>query len=453
MKKLSPQDILNRIREAGVVGAGGAGFPTHVKYAAPVEVVVANGAECEPLVRADRLTMQNRPREVVQGMLYAMAAVGAGRGIIGLKAKYKDAIAALNEQIRLQKVADRVSLFELEDFYPAGDEFVLVREVLKKTMPEFGLPKHVNAAVSNVSTLVDVALAVEEQKPVTTRLVTVAGAVKNPVTFEVPVGTPYDALIRAAGGPVHEGSRLIVGGPMMGSLSRDFSGHVTKTTSCLLVLPGDHPVVMRRLRDAKRQLHLTRSACLKCMLCSELCPRNLLGHDLYPDRLMRSIAAGVTEDLKAYTGAWLCSECGLCATYACVMNLDPCAMNAELKTLLSQAGISRPSEPRTTEARVFGDLRHVPVKRLMARLGLLPYDLPARQEPFAEPVPAVSIALRQHVGAPAEACVKAGDKVKAGQLIGEIPQRKLAARIHSSVSGQVREVTGTAIVIDVKQGV
>ncbi|MBU1070346.1 SLBB domain-containing protein [Myxococcota bacterium] len=450
MKKVSKKEILKRIRDAGVVGAGGAGFPTHVKYDAAVEVVVANGAECEPLVRADRLTMQNHPREVVLGMLYAMEAVGASRGIIGLKAKYKDAIAALDEQIQLQKVADRVSLFKLDDFYPAGDEFVLVREVLQRTIPEFGLPKHVGAVVSNVSTLVDVTRAIEDGRPVTTRLVTVSGAVKNPATFEVPVGTPFSSLILAAGNPVVEGARLIIGGPMMGSLSPDFAGFVSKTTSSLLVLPENHPVVMRRLRDRKRQLHLTRSACLKCMMCSELCPRNLLGHDLYPDRIMRNIAAGVAEDMQAYTGAYLCSECGLCATYSCVMNLDPCAVNVELKALLGKAGIKRPSEPRETRSRVFGDVRHVPALRLISRLGLKPYDLPARSAAFTEPVTFVSIPLKQHVGAPAQACVKAGDAVVVGQLIGEIPKDKLAANVHSSVLGVVREVTPEAVLIDVK---
>jgi len=453
MKKVSRKEILKRIRDAGVVGAGGAGFPTHVKYDAEVEVVVANGAECEPLIRVDRLTMQNHAREVVLGMLYAMEAVKARRGIIGLKGKYKDAAAALNEQIRLQQVEDRLSLFELGDFYPAGDEFVLVREVLGRTIPEFGLPKHVDAVVSNVSTLVDVTRAVEEKRAVTTRKVTVAGTVKHPATFEVPVGTPFEALLSAAGGPSVPGARLIVGGPMMGPLSPDFSGFVTKTTTSLLVLPEDHPVVMRQLRDKKRQLHLTRSACLKCMLCTELCPRNALGHALYPDRLMRNIAAGVAEDPQAFAGAYLCSECGVCATFACVMNLDPCAMNKDLKSLLWDAGIKRPTQPRETQPRVFGDLRHVPTKRLIARLGLLPYDGPANMGTFTEPMHSVVIPLRQHIGAPAVACVQAGDTVTVGQVIGNIPQDKLGANVHSSVAGRVLEVTAEAVSIELQQGV
>ncbi|MBU1218430.1 SLBB domain-containing protein [Myxococcota bacterium] len=448
MKKVSRNEILKRIREAGIVGAGGAGFPTHVKYDANVEFVVANGAECEPLIRVDRLTMQNHPREIVLGMQYAMKATGASRGIIGLKAKYKDAIAALEEQIRLQQVSDSISLFKMDDFYPAGDEFILIREVLGRTIPEYGLPRDVGAVVSNVSTLVDVTRAVENKQPVITRKVTVGGAVNSPATFEVPVGTPYETLIRAAGNPTVENARLIVGGPMMGALSPDFSGVVTKTTTSLLILPETNPVILRRLTDKKRQLHLTRSACLKCMLCSELCPRNALGHELYPDRIMRSVAAGVSEDLKAYTGAYLCSECGLCATFACVMNLDPCAMNVELKKHLWDAGIKRPSVPRPTEARVFGDLRHVPVKRLVARLGLTPYDGPAVLKDFTEPMKTVTIPLRQHIGVPAVACVKAGDTVTAGQLIGAAPEDKLGANVHSSVAGRILEVTSQAVTIE-----
>ncbi|MBN2725443.1 MAG: SLBB domain-containing protein [Deltaproteobacteria bacterium] len=448
MKKVSRNEILKRISDAGVVGAGGAGFPTHVKYDAKVEVVLANGAECEPLIRVDRLTMQNHPGEIVLGMQYAMKATGAKRGVIGLKAKYKDAAAALEEQLKLQKVSDSISLFRLDDFFPAGDEFVLVSEVLGRTIPEYGLPKDVGVVVSNVSTLVDVCRAVEERQPVTTRKVTVAGEVKNPASFEVPVGTPFELLIRAAGDPIIANPRLIVGGPMMGTLSPDFSGVVTKTTTSLLVLPESNPVITRRITDKKRQLHLTRSACLKCMQCSELCPRNALGHNLYPDRIMRSIAAGVTNDLQAYTGAYLCSECGLCATFSCVMNLDPCAINIELKKLLWDAGIKRPTVPRETQPRVFGDLRHVPAKRLIARLGLIPYDGPAVLNEFKIPLKSVTIPLAQHIGAPSLPCVGAGDSVTEGQIIGSIPEGKLGANVHSSVTGRVMEVSANAVTIE-----
>ncbi|MBI5501106.1 MAG: electron transport complex protein RnfC, partial [Deltaproteobacteria bacterium] len=199
MGEPSRDQILSRIRAAGVVGAGGGGFPTHAKYEARVEVVLANGAECEPLVKVDQQEMATRPDEVVRGLELAMNATGATRGIIGLKEKYHDAIEALDGAIRRRRLQDRVSLFPLGNFYPAGDEFVLVREALGKVIPEFGLPLHVGAVVSNVSTLLDVAAAVDHERPVVSRLVTFAGAVRSPCSFRVPLGTPLSALAAAAG--------------------------------------------------------------------------------------------------------------------------------------------------------------------------------------------------------------------------------------------------------------
>ncbi|MBN2498900.1 MAG: SLBB domain-containing protein [Deltaproteobacteria bacterium] len=431
--------MLERIRAAGVVGAGGAGFPTHVKYDARVELVIANGAECEPLARSDQQAMAAQPAEVLRGLELAMAATGAAEGVIGLKAKYAEAIERLEELIRLKRLQDRIRLHRLENFYPAGDEFVLVREVTGRAIPEFGLPLAVGAVVSNVSTLIDVAAAVDRGEPVCHRSVTVAGAVAEPGTFRVPVGTPLELALRAAGGAIDRRARLIAGGPMMGVLTEP-GAPVTKTTSILLALPERHPVIQRRLRDTARQLHLTRSACLKCMLCTEVCPRNLLGHRLFPDRLMRSLAAGVAEDLEAYTGAYLCSECGLCAVYGCVMNLDPCYVNRQMKARLAEASVPRP-EPVERAERVFGPLRRVPTPRLIARLGLSEYDRPAPLRPFdADGLTRLRLPLKQHTGVPAVPEVVVGQEIAAGELVGEIPDGKLGARVHSAAAGTVIEV-------------
>jgi len=441
--------ILARVRDAGVVGSGGGGFPTHVKLEARVEVVIANGAECEPLVRGDRQEMAERPAELLRGLRLALAATGARRGVVGLKAKYETAVERLTETIRRQRLEDRISLHLLENFYPAGDEFVLVREVLGRAIPEFGLPLDVGAVVSNVSTLLDVAAAVDAGRPVTHRLVTVTGAVREPSTFRVPLGTPLGELVAAAGGPVEPRTRLISGGPMMGALANGDDQPVTKTTGAVLVLPEHHPVVQRRLRDARRQLHLTRAACLKCMICTEVCPRNLLGHRLYPDRLMRSLAAGVTEDLAAFVGSYLCSECGLCATYGCVMGLDPAYVNRMMKAKLAAAGVPRPA-PATKPERVFGPLRRVPLPRLVARLGLIPYDRPAPIRPFDRRLARLVVPLRQHAGAPARPVVRPGERVAEGTLLGEIPEGKLGARVHAGAAGRVVEVTDAAVTIEVE---
>ena len=444
---LKREQMIQRVREAGVVGAGGAGFPTHVKYDANVDLVIANGAECEPLIRVDQQLMATKAAEVIRGLCIAMECTGAARGVIGLKAKYHPAIEALEQHIHQKRLGDSIGLHLLDNYYPAGDEFVLVREVTGKAIPEFGLPLHVGAVVSNVATLVDVAAAVDAQQPVIERLVTVAGAVARPATFSVPVGTAYETLLAAAGGPTVDRPHFVAGGPMMGALV-EIDQTVKKTSSALLVLPFESPVIRRRLRSVARQLQLTRAACLKCMMCTEVCPRNLLGHRLVPDRLMRNLAAGVTEDLAAFQGSYLCSECGLCAVYGCVMNLDPCAVNREMKLKLGAAGVPRPEPLDSAQARIYEPLRRVPTIRLTARLGLSRYDGPAPLTPFTETVQRVQIALAQHLGAPAEAQVVVGQQVRAGDLLGEIPSGKLGARVHASVAGTVLSVTSEAVTIE-----
>jgi Na+-translocating ferredoxin:NAD+ oxidoreductase RnfC subunit len=448
MTGIPREEILQRIQNAGVVGAGGGGFPTHAKLSHRVETLIANGAECEPLVRADQQQMASHPEELVRGLLLSMNACGASEGVIAIKEKYHDAEQALRRQLAQQKTKDRVRIHFLPDIYPAGDEFVLAREVSGKIIPEFGLPLDVGLMVCNVSTLIDVTRAVDRKEPVTHRHVTVAGLVKRPSTLRVPIGTPLKSLVESAGGALGPNTTCIVGGPMMGRLAEDPELSVSKTTNMVLVLPDDHPVVLRRQLDLRRQIHLTRAACLKCMMCTEVCPRNLLGHRLFPDRLMRNVAAGVAEDPESFLGAYLCSECGLCATYGCVMGLDPSAMNREMKRRLSAAGLKRP-ESNVRPERVFGRLRGVPSSRLMARLGLAPYDVPAPFNTSEVPVRRLRVLMKQHAGAPALPVVKKGQLVRANDLLGEIPDGSLGARVHAGAPGIVSSVSDEAVDLEV----
>ena len=169
-------DIISKIREAGIVGEGGAGFPTHVKVNCKAECVIANGAECEPLLRVDQQIMQFFPERVVDGVVRLMEQTGAPRGVIALKDHYTEAIAALNKVI-----ADKpgVELHIMKSTYPAGDEQQIVYSVMKRVVPTGGLPLDVGAVVSNVSTLTDISRAMEDL-PVTEKYVTVGGAVNHP---------------------------------------------------------------------------------------------------------------------------------------------------------------------------------------------------------------------------------------------------------------------------------
>jgi len=193
---MNRERILRQIRDAGVVGQGGAGFPAHVKFAASVETVIANGCECEPLLFSDQVLMQRHAEEIVEALEAVMAAVGARRGIIAIKEKYRTA----GERFERLLGGKPIELARLENFYPAGDEHVLVHELLGRAIPPLGLPKDVGAVVSNVGTLHAVHRAMAGL-PVTHRLVTVTGEVRRPAVLEVPIGTSVEECIAACGGP------------------------------------------------------------------------------------------------------------------------------------------------------------------------------------------------------------------------------------------------------------
>src|ERR1700722_9448049 len=201
--------LSEQVRQAGVVGAGGGGFPTHVKLNARAETVIANGAECEPLLHKDAVIMEEHAAELVRGVQRAMEAVGAKEGIIGVKGKKKHAVEAVTAASRGTNV--RVQL--LGDYYPAGDEFDLVYNVTGKLIPPGGIPLNVGVVVNNVETFVNIAAA-SEGRPLPHKRLTIAGAVKSPVTMKVPLGTSFRECIEHAGGLTTDDPVLVIGGLM-----------------------------------------------------------------------------------------------------------------------------------------------------------------------------------------------------------------------------------------------
>ena len=243
---------LNKIVcDAGILGAGGAGFPTHVKINCKAEYVLANGAECEPLLRVDQQVMQVYAADVVKGIRAVKEFTGAKRAVICLKEHYHDAVAALKNAI---KEYGDVEIHLLDGYYPAGDEQQIVYEVTGRVVPTGGLPLDVGAVVCNVSTLVNIANAMDGKK-VIEKHVTVGGAVKNPVTVRVPVGISLKEVLEAAGGTTEE-CLYIIGGPCMGRVVDTLDIPVTKTTGGLLALPKDHPLFAQKSEaiDLKRMM-------------------------------------------------------------------------------------------------------------------------------------------------------------------------------------------------------
>lgn len=461
------QDVIQAIRDAGVVGAGGAGFPTHVKLSATADTVIANGAECEPLLGADQAVMTIEPATVLAGLKIAMKATGAKRGYVAVKRNHETAFRAIAEVARDE---DGIDAFALDDVYPIGDEHALVHEVTGRYVPEGGLPLEAGVVVSNVATLANVADAVSG-RPVTSRYVTVAGAVARPVTARFPIGTPVVDAIAFAGGPQVERYRVVTGGPVMGKLAPDTSAVVTKLTGGIIVLPADHPLVKMREEDIAIIIRRARAACCQCMSCTETCPRHLLGHRIAPHLIMRAVSMGPGVPPDVIAGAWLCSECAVCATVGCPSGLSPVRINQALKQSMARKGMKNPYHERQIAAHPLREARRVPSSRMITRTGIASYAAPHR-DALGEAREAgeydgnagraehtlvtftpdkVSVPLLQHTGAAAMPCVRPGDEVSEGEPIGEIPAGKLGARVHASISGTVTEV-GDAITIVARRG-
>lgn len=433
-------EISAKVRAAGVVGGGGAGFPTHVKLEAKAEIFIVNGAECEPLLRVDQQLMAQRAGELMRGLRYGMEATGAKEGIIALKAKYKPAIAALEPLLPAN-----VRLHYLKDVYPAGDEVITIWMATGRRVPPARRPGDVGVAVNNVMTLINVARAVDEGAPVILRPVTVTGAVKTPLTVTVPIGTPMAELVALAGGPTIPNVAYVGGGPMMGHLLHDLAEPVTKTTSAIIALPEDHIVVRRHRQSMQSVLRIAKTTCEQCLLCTELCPRHLIGHELPPHLIVRSLNYNHVGNPSTLLSALTCSECAVCEAYACPVDISPMRINMALKAQMREQGLQYEGELRPADP--MAEYRLLPISRLLPKLAIQQYSVPAPLQPEPYAPARVTIKLQQHIGAPARAVVSVGDRVAAGQLLAEIPEGSLGARIHASIDGTVSEVTPAAVVI------
>lgn len=441
---LMDKELLRKITDAGVVGAGGAGFPTHIKVSSPASTVIVNGAECEPLLRVDQLLMAQMAEKVVRGLETVMGLTGATEGIIALKGKYKDAIQNLEKLI----TGKPIKIHILGDFYPAGDEHITVHQATGKLVPQGGIPLKVDCIVTNVETLVNIAQALEG-KPVTDTYLTITGEVPKPITLKLPIGTIIAEVFRIAGLTDFKDMKVIEGGPMMGKLIEDFSQPITKTTKGLIILPEDHPLIKRRTVSFDKIIRQSKAACIQCRFCTDLCPRFLLGHKLEPHKIMRSLKhiKGQEEMIKM---VFACSECGVCEQYACPMGLSPRRVNATLKQELLKNGIKPDCAPQEQEEHLLQGQRQIPVKRLISRLGLTKYDRSAPLTDQEYSVKHVEIKLRQHVGASSKPIVEVGQRVEKGDLIAVIPEKSLGANIHASISGVISQVSDSIAITSVE---
>ena len=433
--------LIEQTRRAGVVGAGGGGFPAHVKFAAKADIVIGNGAECEPLLHKDAAVIEHRARDVVRGMELVMDQVGAREGVLGIKEKKKAVVAAAQAACE----GSRVRVHLLGDYYPAGDEYDLVFAVTGRLIPPQGLPLQVGAVVSNVETLVQVAAAAEG-RPVTQKVVTIAGAVADPSTFEVPLGTSYRDLIAAAGGATCADPVLQIGGMMMGRTSESLDVPITKTDAGAIVLPREHKAIDRKLRPKEAQARIGRSACDQCRYCTEFCPRFLLGYAVEPHQVMRGL--GFTSAGSSQWNPWasLCCACGLCTLYACPEDLYPKEACDDAKIELRSTGFKW-TGPAPEKPHPFHDGRRVPIERLISKLGIGAWDKPAPMRPLPQEPSRLVLPLKQSAGSPVVPSVRGGETVSRGDVLGEPPSGALGAPLHAPMNAVVESVAETIVLV------
>ena len=303
LETLSTKEILDRIRAAGLVGLGGAAFPTHVKLSPPkdkkIDTVILNGCECEPYITSDHRVMLEYGEKVLSGLNIIKKVLSPDNIYIAIEDNKEDAIDHMEELITVMGFKEDFKIIPLTTKYPMGAEKTLIGTILNREVPIGGLPLDVGVVVHNVSTAKAIHDAIFEGKPFVERVVTVTGAVKNPKNLLVRLGTPLRTLIEYCGGIDGKASEVILGGPMMGISQPDLDFPVTKGTSCVLV---------------KESSPIREQDCISCGRCLEACPMHLM-----PTVLAKYAKAGRYNDCKeAYIDD--CFECGACA-YTCPANI------------------------------------------------------------------------------------------------------------------------------------
>ncbi len=298
--QLSKKDILQHITDYGIVGLGGATFPSHVKLNIKkdkhIDCLIINGVECEPYLTADHRLMLEKAEEILVGIEILMFALHIDKAIIGIENNKKNAIANFKE---LTKNNDKIQVAALEIKYPQGSEKQLVRALLKREVPMNGLPLDVGVIVHNVGTIFAIYEAVQYNKPLTERVVTVTGkTIKDPSNFWVKIGTPVIDLINEVGGLPEDTRKILNGGPMMGKAIKNTDVPVAKGTSGILVISEE---------EAERK---KSTNCIRCSECVFVCPMGLEPHLLMNLTEKRMYEAALNEDITT------CIECGSCS-YVC----------------------------------------------------------------------------------------------------------------------------------------
>lgn len=436
-------ELKKTVADAGVVGAGGAGFPAAFKYTEEADTLVINAAECEPLLYTDFYIMKREMAKVVGAAELIMDTCKMTKGYLSLKQHTAERLQLTEGQ----KIGNRLFVKVLPNVYPMGDEIVLIYETTGKVITPGALPITAGIIVNNVETLYNIYCAAYGGAPVTEKWLTIGGNTTKGCVLKAPVGTRVADLFSSLGVTVPDGNVVIDGGPAMGNIINPHTAVITKTTKSLLILPETIPAVYQKQMSQETGLKRASSACCSCTRCTDMCPRGLLGFPLEPHKIIRAAQAG-DIDPQLYANAQLCCACGVCEIVACCNGISPKKVYGMVKGLMAKNKVRYQHKGVAPTPSPDRKYRMLPSDRFMQLLGVTKFDkgVPDFVNELSLKQESVELSVKQHVGAPAIACVKAGDFVCAGDVIAKAADG-ISANIHSSIDGKVISAGDRSIVV------
>ncbi len=439
---ISSMELKEIMKNAGIVGAGGAGFPSYAKLADGADILVINGAECEPLLYTDYVLLQKEMPMVLAGIKAVLDYAKIPQGLLCVK----DHTA---KRLRLEdgaRLSERIILKVLPDVYPMGDEISLIYQATGRVVRPGNLPITAGVIVYNVETMYNVAMAIKRSAPVTMKWVTIGGDIPQPIVVKVPIGIPVSELLEKNSIIIPEEYVVLDGGPSMGKVINPDTAVITKTTKSLLILPPTVPAVESKFLDGEKSIARAETACCQCTRCTDLCPRHLLGYPLEPHKMVRTAKGAATISPEMVITATLCCGCGLCETLACCQGISPRAVINEYKSLLAKNKMRYVGKEDVFPAPE-REYRMIPSERWASVLGVARFDKMAKYVGEDNNFSRAEIYLRQHIGAPSVPCVADGDRVEKGDVIAQSADG-LSLPQHATMDGIVTVYEGTKIIID-----
>lgn len=433
-------ELKELMQSAGIVGAGGAGFPSYAKLAPGADTLVVNGAECEPLLYTDYHMLKRELSLVLAGIEAVLDAANIPKSLLAVKEHTAEKLKWTDGKA----LSTRITVKVLPNVYPMGDEISLIYQSTGRVVKPGNLPITAGVIVLNVETLYNVGNVVKYGKPVTETWLTIGGDVPQPIALKVPVGTSVESVFEKYGITVPETHTVLDGGPSMGKIIDPETAVIGKTTKGLLILPNTSEAVKSKHIDAKKSVARAETACCQCTRCTDMCPRYLLGYPLEPHKMVRTAMSAAEFLPEMVITANLCCGCGICETLACCQGISPKAVITQYKEVIGKNKI-RYVAKEEVQPRAEREWRMVPSEKWESVLGVKFFDRVAvfKDDPIT--VKKVEINLRPHIGAPSVPCVKDGDKVRKGDVIATAGEGLSIAQ-HASIDGTAY-IDGNKIII------